>query len=329
MNEKKDLYQLILESLNYREIYILSQKFVYKKTLQEIGNFLNITRERVRQIIKKTLSKLCKFIFITDEGQNIIDFINFFIIFDEKMINNKVSEIYLNFNKSDIDFMTYILIYSLLNENLLKIHKINKNVYFYYLSNNNEKVELIMKKIMNDNYLENIDEFKKNLINYLIELNKSKIIYNFNNYISNFLDLALNIYNLYNKKTIDDLIYFILKKNYKPMHYTEIALEIENIIKKPIQERYIHNILIKDEKYCWAGNGYYALNEWGYKKENTEIIDIIISMIKEYNRGITIDEIYDYILSRYKVDKNSVYMALKNYEGIKVKKIGKKLWTLI
>lgn len=44
--------------LNHREFLVLKQRFWENKTLQEIGLFLNITRERVRQYESKALRKI-------------------------------------------------------------------------------------------------------------------------------------------------------------------------------------------------------------------------------------------------------------------------------
>jgi len=335
-NEKMKINQInnldfFLKTLNYREIYILSNRFINNYTLEEIGKKLNITKERVRQIIKKSLYKIYNIIKNSNEGQKIIDFVKYFIIVNDEMLENKIKNIFYNLNDNDIKFLTYLIINSLLIKKRILNKKLDKNINFYYYyefyNKMNDLINFSISSFYNDHKTK--EEFKEVIKNYIISNNKFSYFYN-NCFEKNFQLLIEPLYKIYiSSKSMKQLIYEILKKRKEPMHFTEITIEMEKITNKPIQERYIHNILIKNKEFCWAGNGYYALEEWGYLKKTTEIIDIIIDLIRDSNRYITTDEIYEYILSKYKVNKNSIYMTLKNYEGKKIKKIGIKLWGII
>lgn len=59
LNEKIDLKNCI-EHLDDREQYIIRRRFFYGNTLQEIGNDLDLTRERVRKIEFEALKKIRK-----------------------------------------------------------------------------------------------------------------------------------------------------------------------------------------------------------------------------------------------------------------------------
>jgi len=59
INEKIDLSTCI-EHLSEREQYIISRRFFYGNTLQEIGDDLDLTRERVRKIEYEALKKMKK-----------------------------------------------------------------------------------------------------------------------------------------------------------------------------------------------------------------------------------------------------------------------------
>lgn len=59
LNEKIDL-RTCIEHLNDREQYIIKRRFFYGNTLQEIGEDLDLTRERVRKIEFEALKKIRK-----------------------------------------------------------------------------------------------------------------------------------------------------------------------------------------------------------------------------------------------------------------------------
>lgn len=59
LNEKIDL-RTCIEHLNDREQYIIKRRFFYGNTLQEIGDDLDLTRERVRKIEFDALKKIRK-----------------------------------------------------------------------------------------------------------------------------------------------------------------------------------------------------------------------------------------------------------------------------
>jgi RNA polymerase primary sigma factor len=59
LNEKIDL-KTCIEHLNDREQYIIKRRFFYGNTLQEIGDDLSLTRERVRKIEFEALKKIKK-----------------------------------------------------------------------------------------------------------------------------------------------------------------------------------------------------------------------------------------------------------------------------
>ena len=58
----EDKIDFVLQTLNYREEKVIRKRFgiteMCTHTLEEIGNDFNVTRERIRQIEAKALSKL-------------------------------------------------------------------------------------------------------------------------------------------------------------------------------------------------------------------------------------------------------------------------------
>ncbi|HTH72669.1 MAG TPA: sigma factor-like helix-turn-helix DNA-binding protein, partial [Candidatus Pristimantibacillus sp.] len=84
-----------------------------------------------------------------------------------------------------------------------------------------------------------------------------------------------------NPKNIRDKIYVILKAKGAHMHFNEIAEAIKksDFKRKDVTTQAIHNELIKDKRFVLIGRGIYALKEWGYSKGT--VADIITDVLKE------------------------------------------------
>lgn len=65
-------------------------------------------------------------------------------------------------------------------------------------------------------------------------------------------------------KTVNDKIYLILKHAGKPLHFTEIAKQINEMKfdKKNANAATVHNELILDDRYVLVSRGTYGLKEW-------------------------------------------------------------------
>jgi|GEM_PF-11272 len=115
-------------------------------------------------------------------------------------------------------------------------------------------------------------------------------------------------------KTINDKIYLVLKNNGKPMHFFEIANNINEIVfdRKKANPATVHNELILDNKYVLVGKGLYALKEWGY--EEGTVADVIIKILKENNEPLSRDEIINKVLEQRTVKKSTIILSLINRE---------------
>jgi hypothetical protein len=66
-------------------------------------------------------------------------------------------------------------------------------------------------------------------------------------------------------KSMRDLAYLTLKRHGSPMHFTEVASNIEKLFGRKAHPATCHNELIKDGRFVLVGRGLYALKEWGYE----------------------------------------------------------------
>ena len=129
-----------------------------------------------------------------------------------------------------------------------------------------------------------------------------------------------------NPKNIRDKIYVILESKKEPMHFSEIAKEIKdsNFKRKNVTIQAIHNELIKDDRFVLIGRGIYALSSWGYKKGT--ISDIIKSILTSSDAPLTREEIVKQVLKVRKVKETTILLNLQNKKLFK--KVDKNLYTL-
>lgn len=116
---------------------------------------------------------------------------------------------------------------------------------------------------------------------------------------------------LVNPKNIRDKIYVILKQNGKHMHFSEIAEAIKNsdFKRKDVTVQAIHNELIKDKRFVLIGRGIYALKEWGYEKGT--VADIIADVLKKANQPLHRDEIVKQVLKNRYVKETTILLNLQ------------------
>lgn len=114
-----------------------------------------------------------------------------------------------------------------------------------------------------------------------------------------------------NPKNIRDKIYVILKEHGKHMHFNEIAASIKesDFKRKDVTTQAIHNELIKDKRFVLIGRGIYALREWGYKKGT--VADIISEVLREAGEPLHRDEIVKRVLKSRFVKETTILLNLQ------------------
>lgn len=114
-----------------------------------------------------------------------------------------------------------------------------------------------------------------------------------------------------NPKNIRDKIYVVLHDNKKPMHFTEIAEAIKgsNLRRRDVTTQAIHNELIKDSRFVLIGRGIYALKEWGYKKGT--VADVISDVLRKEGGPLHRDEIVRRVLKSRQVKETTILLNLQ------------------
>lgn len=115
-----------------------------------------------------------------------------------------------------------------------------------------------------------------------------------------------------NPKNIRDKIYVILSEKGKHMHFNEIAeaIKASDFKRKDVTTQAIHNELIKDKRFVLIGRGIYALKEWGYKKGT--VADIISEVLREAGEPLHRDEIVKRVLKSRFVKETTILLNLQS-----------------
>lgn len=120
-----------------------------------------------------------------------------------------------------------------------------------------------------------------------------------------------------NPKNIRDKIYVILKENGKHMHFNEIAeaIKASSFKRKDVTTQAIHNELIKDKRFVLVGRGIYALKEWGYQKGT--VADIIADILRKEGGALHRDEIVKRVLESRYVKETTILLNLQGKSQFK------------
>ncbi|MBR0242888.1 hypothetical protein IJQ51_02985 [Candidatus Saccharibacteria bacterium] len=129
-----------------------------------------------------------------------------------------------------------------------------------------------------------------------------------------------------NPRNIRDKIFVILEAHKEPMHFSDIAKEIResNFKRKNVTIQAIHNELIKDQRFVLIGRGIYALSSWGYKKGT--ISEIITGILEKAGEPLSREDIVRQVLKTRKVKETTILLNLQNKKLFK--KVDKNSYTL-
>lgn len=111
-------------------------------------------------------------------------------------------------------------------------------------------------------------------------------------------------------RRMNDKIYLVLEAAAKPLHFTEIATQI-NAAKFDHKTAYsatVHNELIADDRFVLVGRGLYALKSWGYRPG--VVADIIAQILTEAGKPLTREEVVREVLKQRMVSESTIYLSL-------------------
>lgn len=319
-----------------REREIISRRFGLsgnKETLEQIGDMLSITRERVRQLEKAILIRLR----ILAEDGNIPELAQ-----AEKIIIRNLTEMGRIARVSDLAEKIFSQsVTEKQRQSLAFIGEISASLtvveesekYFNAIGiadygsekEIKAKVDEIVALIKKNKAPTSLDELDNNL-NYE-HPNHIKAVASISKLLATLNDLwGLAKWPTVNPKNIRDKIYVVLEEKREPMHFEEIAEAIKgsDFRRKNVTIQAIHNELIKDPRFVLIGRGIYALDSWGYKKGT--VSETISDVLKQAKKPLSREQIVKRVLALRKVKETTILLNLQNKKLFK--KVDKNSYTI-
>jgi predicted DCC family thiol-disulfide oxidoreductase YuxK len=314
------LVQNILNSIDReREREIIARRFGLfdrKETLEQIGELLGITRERVRQLEKAVVTKLrqtgADLPGITEVETTLLEALS--KVGESARITTLSGMLTSENTRTDQSRLAF------LTELCPNISVINEDDNYFQAAGNNKvhdtaamkkEVEKIVEAVKNHGKPVETKELTK-----LVDMKGDEYVGSLASTSKKLATLngrwGLVKWPTVNPKNIRDKIYVILSENKKHMHFNEIAEAIKksDFKRKDVTTQAIHNELIKDKRFVLIGRGIYALKEWGYDKGT--VADIITAVLKDAKQPLHRDEIVKRVLKSRFVKETTILLNLQS-----------------
>ena len=305
-----------------REREIITRRFgLYdrKETLEQIGELLGITRERVRQLEKAILIRLK----IAAEDGKIPASATLEKVFIRHLTEMgrtaRITDLTdkLLGKKSNAREQAHVAFIVELSPHLTSI---GENDTYYGGAG---IAEYGNEKQVREKVDEIVRTIKKHGEPLTIEALHAQLHYDHPDYVRALASVSKLLAHLHdnwglikwptvNPKNIRDKIYVILSESGKPLHFSEIAHAIKDssFKRKDVTTQAIHNELIKDKRFVLIGRGIYALDSWGFSKGT--VADIIADVLKSSKEPLHRDEIVKRVLKSRQVKETTILLNLQS-----------------
>jgi len=299
-----------------------------KSTLQQIGDDLGITRERVRQIEEHAIKKLSTI--VQEEMQDFLNVVSQHLSEcggvrkNDEFMDDLKKKFFSNVN---IKYLEQKLAFIFNVAKKPFFHKENDAMYdFWYVDESAKKSFL--------DFVKKVTQFFKSTKREKI-LNEKLHLKEFPDFASyHFLsipkhfgknvfgDFGLKSWPEIEPKTIRDKAYLTLKKHGKPLHFEDIAKFISQygIDKRPAHVQTVHNELIKDGRFVLVGRGIYGLGEHGF--EPGTVKELIERLLKKHG-ALPADKIVSFVNQQRFLKHNTILLNLQNRRHFKKSDDGK------
>src|SRR5690606_40549763 len=338
---------------NKRDIDIIFKKYGIGNdifTLEEIGTFYDLTRERVRQIKEAEIKKI-KNLFIGDFNlklncrcrkefiNQISNLLSFFVnksIVSLNEINTFFKDAYkYDIKKDDLNYLTFLLSVFGYDD----FSYLNNLLYYKSEKFSNETVKQFLntiQKILEINIYP-LDSFS-------IVVKVKKVLKNplvVNNDITNALEQIIEFEKIICDKkecyqlrldflsSAGDMGMRILKENNQSMHFNDVVRIINQKLLKYGSDKLITpdslkaQFILSQFTVASGKTGYWSLNEW--ESDSNTILSLIKEAIISRNSPLSYNEIFDYISNkRREIKKESIRTIISLNKNEFIKLVNKK-----
>ena len=322
MNNLDELLEAELRGFSANQRRVVEDRFGLKTgkrlTLQEIGDALHVTRERVRQIEAQALKKIsprlrkeCEALLrdvvaylrsvggVRRDDQFIADVkTRWFRGVSTKHLDHKIRFVFWaaeepRFHKGDDDF-----------ENFWYVDELSKRK----LAEFTKKATALFRKLGTDGVLGN-PKAHMALCKDVAMCHLYSIPKHFGSNV--FGDVGLREWPEIAPKTVRDKAYLVLRKQGKPFHFSDIATLIHTcgLQEKPAHVQTVHNELIKDGRFVLVGRGMYGLREHGFTPGTVR--DVIATLLKQHG-PMRADAVVQLVGKQRFLKANTVLLNLQN-----------------
>lgn len=316
------LLEQLFEGFNPKQRKVVAGRFGMKGgeqvTLQEIGDELGITRERVRQIEAQTLRKLAPLVRARAK-----DFLKFAAEYLEGVGGVRRDDCLVHdlrnvFFKADrAKYLDQKIRFLLLAGGVPHYAEEDDAMHAYWYSS-----DAAQKKFLT--FVERITQFfkhadRKSLLEGKVHAGALCKDFTSCHLLSIprrigtnvFGDVGLAEWPEITPKTVRDKAYLVLKKHSKPLHFGEIAKYIHRfgIDTKPAHVQTVHNELIKDSRFVLVGRGMYGLGEHGY--EPGTVREVIARILRKHG-PMASEKVVKLVNEQRFLKENTILLSLQS-----------------
>lgn len=325
----------LISGLDAKQREILEGRYGLKdgnsKTLAELGENYDITRERVRQIEAGALVT-ARSQFSKSGAEDLVDLVKNHlknvggVRRDTLLLNDLLVMVddpkTLNL-RNKVHFLLEVA-----GDPKFSSEDDSAHAYWYLTEDDKKKASGLISKMIK--FMEerrektvsheNVDKvfneaIKPHNLKDLIALNYISISKQF--HVNQFGNFGLSHWPEVNPRTMRDWAYMILKKQNKPAHFEEITEMINKIRKDSKKEAHaqtVHNELIKDERFVLVGRGTYGLQEFGLMPGTAKEV---MGRLLEKHGALTPKELLGMVLKERIFKKNTILINLQNKKYFK------------
>lgn len=312
----------LLVSLEKRQREILIERFGLRdgkrKTLQEIGDSFDITRERVRQIENQGMEKL-KSCLNKEDVEKLIEPVKSHLVSAGGLKRDDLLFQELKFLTAKENWPKFFdrklrFIFILTGEP--KFSEGDDNLYdFWYLRE--ETKNKALKKIKE--VLDFCEKFgpekiidKKIHLAHFEDLSTANYLSLSKKFDVNvFGDFGLSHWPEINPKVVSDKAYLVIKKHNQPLHFRDLTQKINNLAfdRKKAYPQTVHNELIKDSRFVLVGRGIYGLREQGYEPGTAR--EVLVRILKKHG-PLDAQKIISLVQKERFLRENTILLNLQN-----------------